>query len=91
MALLARFVGIDDDQDAGTRDLTGAVRDATAMWALFYWVRLGVWVRMEKNPGASSPYRVRNNSSVPNGAISDESSRSGVARSYLRFRESIHR
>lgn len=33
--MLARFVGIDDYQDAGTRDLTGAVRDATAMWALF--------------------------------------------------------
>lgn len=35
MALLARFIGIDRYQDPGIRDLTGAARDARALWALF--------------------------------------------------------
>lgn len=35
MALKAAFVGIDKYQDARIRDLTGARRDATALWALF--------------------------------------------------------
>jgi helicase len=35
MAVRAAFIGIDKHADAGIRDLTGACRDATALWALF--------------------------------------------------------
>lgn len=35
MALLTGFIGIDRYQDGRIRDLTGAKRDATALWALF--------------------------------------------------------
>jgi replicative superfamily II helicase len=35
MALLARFIGIDRHADPQIRDLTGARRDATGLWALF--------------------------------------------------------
>lgn len=35
MALYSAFVGIDKHRDLGIRDLTGARRDATALWALF--------------------------------------------------------
>ena len=35
MALLARFIGIDKYQDSAIRDLTGAARDAKALWSLF--------------------------------------------------------
>ncbi|OEU66440.1 MAG: DEAD/DEAH box helicase [Desulfovibrio sp. S3730MH75] len=35
MALLATFVGINKHSDPRISDLTGAVRDATALWALF--------------------------------------------------------
>lgn len=35
MALRAAFIGIDRHADPGVRDLTGARRDATALWALF--------------------------------------------------------
>lgn len=35
MALLASFIGIDKYADIGIRDLSGARRDATALWALF--------------------------------------------------------
>ncbi|MBV8855352.1 MAG: DEAD/DEAH box helicase [Acidobacteria bacterium] len=34
--LRASFIGIDKHLDAGIRDLTGARRDAKALWALFY-------------------------------------------------------
>lgn len=35
MAFLASFIGIDKYADSGIRDLIGARRDATALWALF--------------------------------------------------------
>jgi helicase len=35
MALLSAFIGIDRYRDDRIRDLTGAKRDATALWALF--------------------------------------------------------
>jgi hypothetical protein len=35
MALYAAFVGVDKHRDLGIRDLAGARRDATALWALF--------------------------------------------------------
>jgi helicase len=35
MALLATFIGIDKHADPRVRDLTGARRDATALWCLF--------------------------------------------------------
>lgn len=35
MALLASFIGVDRHADANIPDLTGARRDATALWALF--------------------------------------------------------
>jgi replicative superfamily II helicase len=35
MALYSTFVGVDRHRDLGIRDLTGARRDATALWALF--------------------------------------------------------
>jgi helicase len=35
MALLTGFIGIDRYKDSRIRDLTGAKRDATALWALF--------------------------------------------------------
>lgn len=35
MALLASFIGVDKYVDMGIRDLNGARRDATALWALF--------------------------------------------------------
>lgn len=35
MAVRAAFIGIDKHADSGIRDLTGARRDATALWALF--------------------------------------------------------
>lgn len=35
MAIFAAFIGIDKHTDANIRDLTGARRDATALWAIF--------------------------------------------------------
>src|SRR5439155_1390949 len=35
MSLIANFIGIDKYADQHIRDLTGARRDATALWALF--------------------------------------------------------
>jgi replicative superfamily II helicase len=35
MGILAGFIGIDRHDDPQVRDLTGAVRDATALWAIF--------------------------------------------------------
>jgi len=35
MAIFARFIGIDKHANDHIRDLTGARRDATALWALF--------------------------------------------------------
>jgi helicase len=35
MAILANFIGVDKHLDPKIRDLTGARRDATALWALF--------------------------------------------------------
>lgn len=35
MALYSAFVGVDKHRDLSIRDLTGARRDATALWALF--------------------------------------------------------
>jgi helicase len=35
MATKAYFIGINKYQDPQIRDLAGAVRDATALWALF--------------------------------------------------------
>src|SRR5262245_23009874 len=35
MAIRAAFIGIDKHADAAIRDLAGARRDATALWALF--------------------------------------------------------
>lgn len=35
MAIYSAFVGVDKHRDLGIRDLTGARRDATALWALF--------------------------------------------------------
>ncbi|MGH8503991.1 MAG: DEAD/DEAH box helicase [Gammaproteobacteria bacterium] len=35
MATIARFIGVDRHADAAIRELTGARRDATALWALF--------------------------------------------------------
>ncbi|MHB1683532.1 MAG: DEAD/DEAH box helicase [Bacilli bacterium] len=35
MAILANFIGINQHADPNIRDLTGAHRDATALWALF--------------------------------------------------------
>ncbi len=35
MAIIANFIGIDKHLDPGIRDLTGAGRDAKALWALF--------------------------------------------------------
>lgn len=35
MSILATFIGIDKHADLQIRDLTGACRDATALWALF--------------------------------------------------------
>lgn len=35
MALIGRFIGVDKYLDGNIRDLTGAKRDATALWALF--------------------------------------------------------
>ena len=35
MAIKACFIGIDKYLDPGIRELTGAVKDATALWALF--------------------------------------------------------
>ena len=35
MPISASFIGIDKYLDANIRDLTGARRDATALWALF--------------------------------------------------------
>lgn len=35
MAMLGTFIGIDTYADGHVRDLTGACRDATALWALF--------------------------------------------------------
>src|SRR5882672_2509590 len=35
MALIGRFIGVNKYQDPDIRDLTGARRDALALWALF--------------------------------------------------------
>jgi helicase len=35
MSTIARFIGVDRYADPGIRELTGARRDATALWALF--------------------------------------------------------
>ena len=35
MAFIANFIGIDKYADQDIRELTGAKRDATALWALF--------------------------------------------------------
>jgi replicative superfamily II helicase len=35
MALYSAFIGVDKHRDLSVRDLTGARRDATALWALF--------------------------------------------------------
>lgn len=35
MMMLGAFIGVDRHKDPGIRELSGAVRDATALWALF--------------------------------------------------------
>jgi helicase len=35
MAIRAVFIGVNKHVDPGIKDLNGAVRDATALWALF--------------------------------------------------------
>ena len=35
MSILAGFIGIDRHDDPNIRDLSGAARDATALWAMF--------------------------------------------------------
>lgn len=36
MALYSAFIGVHEHRDLNVRDLTGARRDATTLWALFF-------------------------------------------------------
>ena len=46
MAIIANFIGIDKHLDPKIRDLTGARRDATALWALFADSVDGMWATL---------------------------------------------
>ncbi len=54
MSILTSFIGIDKYQDQQVRDLTGARRDATALWALF----------SDTDPALKSQLIIDNNATV---------------------------
>jgi ATP-dependent DNA helicase len=56
--LIGTFIGIDRHRHVGIRDLTGAARDATALWALFADTNSGIRATLLKDADATAE-RVR--------------------------------